>query len=47
MNIQLLKATPQQINTIMDVYIRCKKDLDEKGLLQWNDQYPSGSILKK
>ncbi|PFA68290.1 GNAT family N-acetyltransferase [Bacillus sp. AFS015802] len=41
MNIQLIKATPDELDTIMDVYIRCKNDLDEKGLLQWNDEYPS------
>ncbi|WP_044339197.1 GNAT family N-acetyltransferase [Rossellomorea aquimaris] len=47
MNIQLKQAGSEQLDTIMDVYIRCKKDLDEKGLLQWNDQYPSRDYFKE
>lgn len=47
MNIQLRQATEEQIDTIMDVYIRCKHDLDEKGLLQWNDHYPSREYFEE
>ncbi|CAN7557379.1 hypothetical protein [Rossellomorea sp. LjRoot5] len=47
MNIQLRQATKEQIDTIMDVYIRCKHDLDEKDLLQWNDQYPSRDYFEE
>ncbi len=47
MNIHLIKAAREQLDTIMDVYIRCKKDLDEKGLLQWNDEYPSREYFEE
>ncbi|MCC5803679.1 GNAT family N-acetyltransferase [Rossellomorea vietnamensis] len=47
MNTQLIKATREQLDTIMDVYNRCKKDLDEKGLLQWNDEYPSREYFEE
>ncbi|MCR8849000.1 GNAT family N-acetyltransferase [Rossellomorea sp. SC111] len=47
MKIQLRQATKEQIDTIMDVYIRCKHDLDGKGLLQWNDNYPSSAYFKE
>ncbi|WP_201714894.1 GNAT family N-acetyltransferase [Rossellomorea arthrocnemi] len=46
MKIQLIKATPDQLGTIMDIYIRCKNNLDEQGLLQWDDQYPSRAYFE-
>jgi ribosomal protein S18 acetylase RimI-like enzyme len=47
MNIQLKQANPDHLDTIMDVYLRCKKDLDEKGLLQWNEVYPSREYFEE
>lgn len=47
MSIQLIQATPQQIDTIMEIYVRCKKDLEESGLLQWSDQYPSREYFEE
>jgi GNAT superfamily N-acetyltransferase len=47
MNIQLKQAIREQLDTIMDVYVRCKTDLYEKGLLQWNDRYPSREYFEE
>ncbi|MCA1064131.1 GNAT family N-acetyltransferase [Rossellomorea sp. AcN35-11] len=46
MKIELIKATPDHLDTIMDIYIRCKNDLDEMGLLQWDETYPSRTYFK-
>ncbi|WP_173104721.1 GNAT family N-acetyltransferase [Bacillus sp. KH172YL63] len=47
MTIQLVKARKEQMDTIMDVYERCKKQLDEQGLRQWDKAYPSREYFQE
>ncbi|UTE72435.1 GNAT family N-acetyltransferase [Rossellomorea marisflavi] len=41
MELLLQRAEKKQIDTIMDIYERCREELEQQGLLQWGDGYPS------
>ncbi|MEG9297654.1 GNAT family N-acetyltransferase [Mangrovibacillus sp. Mu-81] len=45
--LELKKAKKDQLNEIMDVYLRSKKNLDDKGMLQWDEGYPNREYFKE
>lgn len=46
-SLELKKATIGQLDEITAVYLRSKKDLDENGLLQWDDHYPGREYFEE
>ncbi|XXM70395.1 GNAT family N-acetyltransferase [Lysinibacillus sphaericus] len=47
MTLELKKASIEQLDEIIEVYSRSKKDLDDSGLLQWNDNYPGREYFEE
>jgi GNAT superfamily N-acetyltransferase len=45
--LELKKASAEQLDEITEVYLRSKKDLDDKGLLQWDDNYPGREYFEE
>jgi GNAT superfamily N-acetyltransferase len=43
----LKRANHEQLDEITEVYLRSKKELDENGLLQWDDNYPSREYFEE
>ncbi|MCA1055981.1 GNAT family N-acetyltransferase [Rossellomorea aquimaris] len=46
-SLQLGKAESEQLDEITAVYLRSKKDLDDNGLLQWDEKYPSRDYFRQ
>lgn len=44
---ELKRANHEQLNQITEVYLRSKKELDENGLLQWDDNYPGREYFEE
>jgi GNAT superfamily N-acetyltransferase len=47
MTLELKKASIEQLDEITEVYLRSKKDLDDSGLLQWDDNYPGREYFEE
>ncbi|NVM04015.1 MAG: GNAT family N-acetyltransferase [Candidatus Helarchaeota archaeon] len=45
--IKIVLATEKHLNSIDDMYQDCIKDLNEKGLAQWDDIYPNREYFLK
>lgn len=41
------KANENESDKIFKLYKTCKKDLENKGILQWDDNYPTQELLKE
>jgi GNAT superfamily N-acetyltransferase len=46
-SLELIKAKYDQLKEITAVYLRSKKDLDDKGLLQWDENYPNREYFEE
>ena len=44
---EIIKAVPSDLVEIMFLLRECVKDMNEKGMKQWNNVHPDGSLMKK
>ncbi|NJK86905.1 MAG: hypothetical protein HC906_13930 [Bacteroidales bacterium] len=43
---EIVKANPYHLVEIMYLLRVCIKDMNEKGMKQWNNTYPDGGLIK-
>lgn len=47
MNRVYKKASENELDKIFELYKTCRKDLENRGILQWDDNYPTQELLKE
>lgn len=45
--VQLTEATTEMLKEINTIYIKCRENLIENGILQWDDQYPNKEYFQE
>jgi RimJ/RimL family protein N-acetyltransferase len=45
--LQFLKATQDMLEQVNEIYVKCRTNLLEKGILQWDDHYPSKEYFQE
>lgn len=44
--VQLIEATPEMLEEVNHIYLRCRENLFQNGILQWDDNYPNSEYFQ-